>query len=31
LLAVVWTIFSAVEYLRGAWSVLTDPTPQTRA
>jgi CDP-diacylglycerol--glycerol-3-phosphate 3-phosphatidyltransferase len=25
LLAVVWTIFSAVEYLRGAWSLLTEP------
>lgn len=25
LLAVVWTIFSAVEYLRGAWKVLTGP------
>jgi CDP-diacylglycerol--glycerol-3-phosphate 3-phosphatidyltransferase len=25
LLAVIWTIFSAVEYLRGAWSVLTEP------
>lgn len=31
LLAVVWTIFSAVEYLRGAWSVLTELTPETRA
>ena len=27
LLAVVWTIFSAVEYLRGAWKVLTTPEP----
>jgi CDP-diacylglycerol---glycerol-3-phosphate 3-phosphatidyltransferase len=27
LLAVVWTIFSAVEYLRGAWKVLTAPEP----
>ena len=26
LLAVVWTISSAVEYLRGARGVLTDPT-----
>lgn len=25
LLAVVWTIFSAIEYLRGAWSLLTEP------
>jgi CDP-diacylglycerol--glycerol-3-phosphate 3-phosphatidyltransferase len=25
LLAVVWTILSAVEYLRGAWKVLTGP------
>ena len=25
LLAVVWTIFSAVEYLRGAWNMLTEP------
>jgi CDP-diacylglycerol---glycerol-3-phosphate 3-phosphatidyltransferase len=25
LLAVVWTVFSAVEYVRGAWSVLGDP------
>jgi CDP-diacylglycerol--glycerol-3-phosphate 3-phosphatidyltransferase len=25
LLAVIWTIFSAVEYLRGAWSLLTEP------
>jgi CDP-diacylglycerol--glycerol-3-phosphate 3-phosphatidyltransferase len=25
LLAVIWTIFSAVEYLRGAWSVLGEP------
>lgn len=25
LLAVIWTIFSAVEYLRGAWDVLTEP------
>lgn len=27
LLAVIWTIFSAVEYLRGAKGVLTDPEP----
>lgn len=27
LLAVIWTIFSAIEYLRGAWSVLEDPAP----
>ena len=27
LLAVIWTIFSAVEYLRGAWKVLTTPEP----
>jgi CDP-diacylglycerol--glycerol-3-phosphate 3-phosphatidyltransferase len=26
LLAVIWTIFSAVEYLRGAWSLLAEPT-----
>ena len=25
LVAVVWTILSAVEYLRGAWDVLTGP------
>ena len=25
LLAVIWTIFSAVEYLRGTWGVLTEP------
>lgn len=25
LLAVIWTIFSAVEYMRGAWDVLEDP------
>ena len=25
LLAVIWTIFSAVEYLRGGWSVITAP------
>lgn len=25
LLAVIWTIFSAVEYLRGAWDVVTQP------
>lgn len=28
LLAVIWTIFSAVEYLRGAWGVLEDPAPK---
>jgi CDP-diacylglycerol--glycerol-3-phosphate 3-phosphatidyltransferase len=27
LLAVIWTIFSAVEYLRGATGVLTEPEP----
>jgi CDP-diacylglycerol---glycerol-3-phosphate 3-phosphatidyltransferase len=25
LLAVIWTIFSAVEYLRGGWSLMTEP------
>ncbi|HLZ22843.1 MAG TPA: CDP-diacylglycerol--glycerol-3-phosphate 3-phosphatidyltransferase [Ktedonobacterales bacterium] len=28
LLAVIWTIFSAVEYMRGAWSVFEDPAPK---
>ncbi|MBF6591300.1 MAG: CDP-diacylglycerol--glycerol-3-phosphate 3-phosphatidyltransferase [Ktedonobacterales bacterium] len=28
LLAVVWTILSAVEYLRQGWSVIADPAPQ---
>lgn len=27
LLAVIWTIFSAIEYLRGAWGVLNGPAP----
>ncbi len=31
LLAVIWTIFSAIEYLRGAWSILTDPSPSKSA
>lgn len=29
LLAVIWTIFSAVEYLRGGWSVVVAPTSRT--
>lgn len=29
LLAVIWTIFSAVEYTRGAWSVLTEPAKES--
>lgn len=29
LLAVIWTIFSAVEYVRGAWGILTDTTPKS--
>jgi CDP-diacylglycerol---glycerol-3-phosphate 3-phosphatidyltransferase len=28
LLAVIWTIFSAIEYLRDAWGVFEDPTPK---
>jgi CDP-diacylglycerol---glycerol-3-phosphate 3-phosphatidyltransferase len=28
LLAVLWTLYSAVEYLRGAWGVLTEPTKE---
>lgn len=28
LLAVIWTIFSAVEYMRGAWGVFEDPAPK---
>lgn len=28
LLAVIWTIFSAVEYVRGAWSVLAEPAKE---
>lgn len=28
LLAVIWTIFSAIEYMRGAWGVLEDPAPK---
>ncbi len=28
LLAVVWTIYSAVEYLRGAWGILADPAKE---
>jgi CDP-diacylglycerol--glycerol-3-phosphate 3-phosphatidyltransferase len=28
LLAVIWTIFSAVEYVRGAWGLLTGPAPK---
>lgn len=31
LLAVIWTIFSAVEYLRGAWGILMDPAPSKEA
>lgn len=29
LLAVIWTIFSAVEYLRGGWSVIIGPAAQS--
>ena len=29
LLAVIWTIFSAIEYLRGGWSVVVTPTSRT--
>lgn len=29
LLAVIWTIFSAYEYLRGAWGILTDTSPRS--
>ncbi|MGZ3667282.1 MAG: CDP-diacylglycerol--glycerol-3-phosphate 3-phosphatidyltransferase [Ktedonobacterales bacterium] len=29
LLAVIWTIFSAIEYLRGAWSLLTEPVKES--
>jgi hypothetical protein len=25
LLAVIWTIASAIEYMRGAWSIFTEP------
>jgi CDP-diacylglycerol--glycerol-3-phosphate 3-phosphatidyltransferase len=28
LLAVIWTIFSAVEYLRGGWSLITEPASE---
>ncbi len=31
LLAVIWTIFSAVEYVRGAWNLLMDVTIQKAA
>jgi CDP-diacylglycerol--glycerol-3-phosphate 3-phosphatidyltransferase len=30
LLAVIWTIFSAVEYLRDGWSVITGPAIESR-
>ncbi len=30
LLAVIWTIFSAVEYMRGAWGILTEPAGKAR-
>lgn len=29
LLAVIWTIFSAVEYLRGGWSIIVAPAPES--
>ena len=28
LLAVIWTIFSAVEYLRGGWGIITEPASE---
>src|SRR5262249_19015475 len=28
LLAVLWTVYSALDYVRGAWSVLTDPAKE---
>jgi hypothetical protein len=28
LLAVVWTVFSAIEYLRGGWGLITEPASE---
>ncbi|HEX5441574.1 MAG TPA: CDP-diacylglycerol--glycerol-3-phosphate 3-phosphatidyltransferase, partial [Ktedonobacterales bacterium] len=30
LLAVIWTIFSAVEYLRGGWGLITEPASESQ-